>query len=104
MGDMEEAIHVVGGTIITTPMAQPSITPSKRSTRLMEKHGGHNFQLGEVASLVSKRKALLSNIEIGTHPYTDSICQLVPNDALTSYAQTIRLDMGMDDYRKKMRI
>lgn len=72
----------------------PAITLSKRSKRLVEKRGRQFYQSGLITDMASKRKALLTELDIGIPNSSFSVFNIIPDDMLIFLANTCDINMG----------
>lgn len=75
----------------------PIITPNRRSRRFEEKREGQQYQIGQIAVSVSKRKALLSELAPDTSRLNFDGLNLVLDDMLLSLVEIYDIDMGIDN-------
>lgn len=73
-------------------LVQPLITAIKKSN--CKRNREHDFQVGKVASSVTKRKALHIDFNVGKHPKSLNVLKLIPDDILLSYAYNCNINMS----------
>lgn len=77
------------------------ITPNRRSLRLKEKQVGHDYERGVVATLASRRKALLTDGKSGMNQIKLDVLNCMPDDMLLDIAHTCGVDKGRNKSEQK---
>lgn len=79
----------------------PLITPNRRSRRLEEKRGKQDYEREAVASLASRRKALMADDSSGINLLNLDVLDLMSDDILLDIAHTCEVDLGREGSEQK---